>query len=147
LRRQEREVAISPHICLPQIEANSRDETRLFEQEIAALRRDLNFVVIDTPSLGRALSLSFGETSVIGPRRLGLKTTAPVKKTDRGRCDDSDQRMRYSAPVTHLNPADPPAERSEHGPPNEIAAAISVIIIVIGDVIVWVTVIIIVRPA
>jgi hypothetical protein len=57
------------------------------------------------------------------------------------------QRMRYSAPVTHLNPADPPAERGEHGPSNEITAAVSVIIVVIGDVIVWVSVAIIVRPA
>jgi chromosome partitioning protein len=49
-RRRQSEVAVAPHICLPQIEANTRDELQHFEQELASLRRDLNFVVIDTPS-------------------------------------------------------------------------------------------------
>jgi len=56
--------------------------------------------------------------------------------------------VRYLAPVTHLNPADTPAERSEHGPPNEIAATVSVIVVIGDVVIVWIAVVIIaVRPA
>jgi chromosome partitioning protein len=49
-RRQQRDVVLPSHICLPQIEANTRDEVGHFEQELVSLRRDLNFVVIDTPS-------------------------------------------------------------------------------------------------
>jgi chromosome partitioning protein len=49
-RRQQCEAAGPSHICLPDAAANTSDEPGLFEQELAALRRDLNFVVIDTPS-------------------------------------------------------------------------------------------------
>ena len=49
-RRQHGETVAPSHICLPDAVANTRDELALFEQELAALRRDLNFVIIDTPS-------------------------------------------------------------------------------------------------